>query len=144
MEKRIQIDALEAGSYKAMYAFSQAASNAGLSKTHQELIKIRASQINNCAFCINMHTTDALKNGESLQRLLLLSAWKETDLFNDEERLLLEITEQVTLIHLQGLTDETYSRGIEMFGEQRMAQIIMVITVINAWNRIAVSTRKPF
>lgn len=144
MEKRIQIDALEPDAYKAMYALSQCVSASGLTKTHQELIKIRASQINGCAFCINMHTTDALKHGESQQRIFLLNAWREADLFTEEERVLLEVTEEVTLVHKKGLAQETYLKAIELFGERYLAQIIMAITVINAWNRIAVSTHKPF
>ena len=144
MEKRIQIDALEPDTYKAMIAFSQCISDSNLTKTHQELIKIRASQINGCAFCINMHTKEALKHGESQQRIFLLSAWKETDVFTEEERVLLAVTEEVTLVHQKGLSPETYAKAIGLFGEHYLAQMIMAITVINAWNRIAVSTHKPF
>ncbi|MEQ9209902.1 MAG: carboxymuconolactone decarboxylase family protein [Pseudomonadales bacterium] len=112
-------------------------------QTHKELIKIRASQINGCAFCIDMHTKDALKNGETPQRIFLLTAWTETDLFTEEERALLKITEEVTLIHQGGLSSETYKKGLDLFGEHYLTQIIMAIVAINAWNRIAISTNKP-
>src|SRR5690606_17858357 len=102
--------------------------------THKELIKIRASQINGCAFCIDMHTTDAIKLGESQQRIFLLDAWRETDLFTEEERILLQITEEVTLIHKKGLTSATYKKAMEIFGEHYFSQIIMAIATINAWN----------
>lgn len=144
MEKRIQIDALEPDTYKATIALSQCIADSTLTKTHQELIKIRASQINGCAFCINMHTKEALKHGESQQRIFLLNAWRETDLFTKEERVLLAVTEEVTLVHQKGLTPETYGKAIGLFGEHYLAQMIMAISVINVWNRIAVSTHKPF
>src|SRR5687768_15900326 len=106
MENRIKIPEAHPVAWKAMYALEAALANNELSKTQKELIKISASQINGCAFCIDMHSTEALKGGESPKRLLLLNAWKETDLFTDEEKALLAITEEITLIHQHGLTDE--------------------------------------
>jgi AhpD family alkylhydroperoxidase len=144
MEQRIQIDALEPEAYKALYHLSQLVANAGLTSTHQALIKVRASQVNGCAFCIDMHTKEALKQGETPQRLFLLNAWRETTLFTEEERVLLQVTEEVTLVHRLGLTPETYAKAISLFGDRYLAQIIMTVTVINAWNRVAVSTNKPF
>src|SRR5690606_5673990 len=108
---------------------------------HLELIKIRASQLNACAFCINMHTIDALKQGETSQRIFLLNAWKETSLFTEEERAVLAITEEVTLIHQNGLSDAVYKQAEQVFNQQYIAQIIMGVVTINAWNRIAISTR---
>lgn len=143
METRIQIDQVEPNAYKAMYALEKYLQLSQLSKTHKELIKIRASQINGCAFCIDMHTKDALKLGENQQRIFLLNAWRETDLFTEEERVLLQITEEVTLIHEKGLTSNTYKKALEVFNENYFSQIIMAITVINAWNRMAISTHKP-
>lgn len=143
METRIQIDQVEPNAYKAMYALENYLQQSQLSKTHKELIKIRASQINGCAFCIDMHTKDALKLGESPQRIFLLNGWRETDLFTEEERILLQITEEVTLIHEKGLTSATYKKALELFDENYFSQIIMAITVINAWNRMAISTHKP-
>ncbi|GAB3654349.1 carboxymuconolactone decarboxylase family protein [Echinicola sediminis] len=143
MEHRIQLDQLQPEAYKGMYVLEDYLNKSPLTKTHKELIKIRASQINGCAFCINMHTKDALKNGETQERLFLLNAWKETELFTAEERVLLSITEEITLIHRKGLSTATYNTALEHFSETYLAQIIMAVTVINAWNRIAISTLKP-
>lgn len=143
MEKRIQIDAVEPDAYKAMYALEKYLQQSGLKKAHKELIKIRASQLNGCAFCIDMHTKDAIKNGETPQRIFLLNAWRETDLFTEEEKTLLEITEEITFIHEKGLSSETYQKAILIFDQNYFSQIIMAITTINAWNRIAISTNKP-
>lgn len=143
MEKRIQIDKQQPEAYKAMYALESYIAKSELTTTHKELIKIRASQINGCAFCINMHTQDAIKQGETAQRIFLLNAWRETDLFSAEEKILLAITEEITLIHQQGLTKETYDKALQVFSESYLAQIIIAVTTINAWNRIAVSTHKP-
>lgn len=144
MEKRIDIQALEPQAYKAMLAMEAYLSKISISKTIKELIKIRSSQINNCAYCINMHTKDALANGETQQRIFLLSAWREAlDLYTDQEKVAIEMTEEITLIHQKGLSDQTYQKALELFSESQVAQIIMAIVVINSWNRIAVSTHKP-
>ena len=140
MENRIDIQKLEPNAYKQMFALENYIQNSQLSKTHLELIKIRASQINRCAFCINMHTADALKHGETNQRIFLLNAWKETELFTEEEKVVLAMTEEITLLHQHGLSDETYKKAEVLFDKNYIAQIIMAIVTINAWNRIAVST----
>ncbi|MFC4219886.1 carboxymuconolactone decarboxylase family protein [Flagellimonas marina] len=144
MEKRIQIDVLEPQAFNAMFGLEKYMQEGQLSKTHYELIKIRASQINGCAFCINMHTKEAIKLGENPQRLFLLDAWWDTELYSEEEQIVLKITEEVTLIHENGLTSETYQKAMKLFGENYLAQIIMAVVTINAWNRIAISTHKPF
>jgi len=141
MEKRININELQPQAYKAMYGLEGYLAASQLSKTHKELIKIRASQLNGCAFCIDMHTKDALKNGETAQRIFLLNAWRDTDLFSEEEKLVLAITEEVTLIHQHGLSDVTYQKAAQVFDPNYIAQIIMAAVTINAWNRIAISTR---
>ncbi|TKC59114.1 carboxymuconolactone decarboxylase family protein [Pedobacter hiemivivus] len=144
MEKRIDINEIQPQAYKAMYALEGYLATTELSKTQKELIKIRASQINGCAFCIDMHTKDALKHGETTQRIFLLNAWREADLFTEEEKVILAMTEEITLIHNQGLSAETYKKATEFFNENNIAQIIMAIVTINAWNRIAISTEmKP-
>ncbi|RZF62526.1 carboxymuconolactone decarboxylase family protein [Sphingobacterium corticibacterium] len=142
MENRFDMQQVEPNGYKAMFALENFIQNSQLSKTHIELIKIRASQINGCAFCIDMHTKDALKQGETAQRIFLLNAWKEATLFTKEERAILAITEEVTLISQHGLTDATYAAAEKLFDQQYIAQIIMAVVTINAWNRIAISTRK--
>ena len=143
METRIQIDAAEPLAFKAMLGLENYLRQSQLDKIHYELIKIRASQLNGCAFCINMHTKDALTLGENPKRLLLLDAWWDTDLFSEEERVILKTTEEVTMVHKNGLSRETYEKAVKLFDEHYFSQIIMAIVTINAWNRIAISTHKP-
>src|SRR5690606_40440606 len=125
MENRFDMQQTEPNGFKAMLGLENYLQNAQLSKTHLELIKIRASQINGCAFCINMHTTDALEQGETAQRIFLLNAWKETELFTEEEKTILAITEEVTLISQNGLSDETYKQAEQLFDGNQIAQNIM-------------------
>jgi AhpD family alkylhydroperoxidase len=143
MENRIQIDITEPSAYKGMFTLENYLQQSQLNKTHLNLIKIRASQLNGCAFCIDMHTKEALKIGETQQRIFLLNAWKKTDLFTPEEKIILQITEEVTMIHHHGLTTKSYDKALEKFDENYFSQIIMAITTINMWNRIAISTNKP-
>lgn len=142
MQKRINIQELEPKAYEAMFGLEKYLGHSDLNKTHLELIKIRASQINGCAFCIDMHTKDALKQGETNQRIFLLNAWRETQLFTDEERAVLAITEEVTLITNNGLSNETYNEAEKLFSPNYIAQVIIAVVTINAWNRIAISTNK--
>ena len=144
MEKRVDINELEPHAFKAMYALEGYLAKVEFSKSLKELIKIRASQINSCAFCIDMHTKDALKNGETAQRIFLLNAWREAgQLFTEEEQTVLKMTEEITLINKGGLSTETYQTALKYFSENQIAQIIMAIVTINAWNRIAISTHLP-
>ncbi|TSJ47883.1 carboxymuconolactone decarboxylase family protein [Fluviicola chungangensis] len=140
MEKRINILETEPGATKAMYGLQGYIEKSTLTKTHQELIKIRASQINGCTYCIDMHTKDALKHGETIQRIVLLNAWREVnDLYTKEERVILALTETVTLISQEGIPSDLYKEASETFEENYLAQIIMAIVTINSWNRIAIS-----
>ncbi|MBE7177173.1 MAG: carboxymuconolactone decarboxylase family protein [Mucilaginibacter polytrichastri] len=143
MNKRFNIAETAPEAYKAMYALSNVIASSGLSKTHQELLKIRASQINGCAFCLDMHTRDALKLGETQQRIFLLDAWRETELYTAEERIVLAIAEEVTHIGEKGLSEETYTNAVAIFDEHYVAMLIMAAVTINAWNRIAISTHLP-
>lgn len=140
MNKRIEIEKLESGAYRGMFMLENYLKTTALTDIQKELIKIRASQINGCAYCLNMHTKDALKYGETPQRLFVLSAWRETSLFTEEEQVLLQMTEEITLIGKNGLTEEVYQKAKKLFNDNLIAQIIMAIVVINAWNRIAIST----
>lgn len=141
MEKRVNIQATEPSAFKAMLGLEGYLSKIEISNTLKELIKIRCSQINNCAFCINMHTKDALKYGETNQRIFLISAWREaSEMFTKEEQIVLEMAEEITLIHKEGLRKATYDAAIKLFSENQIAQIIMAIVTINGWNRIALST----
>jgi AhpD family alkylhydroperoxidase len=140
MENRVNILNTEPEGTKAMYAFAGYIEKSNLSKTHKELIKLRASQINGCAFCIDMHTKDAMKHGETIQRIVLLDAWRETDLYSEEERIILELTEAVTRINQGGISSDLYQRALAAFDEHYYSQIIMAIVVINSWNRLAISS----
>ena len=140
MANRINLHELEPNAYKAMYALEDYLRNSSLSTLEIELIKIRASQINGCAHCLNMHTEDAIKLGEDPRRIFLMSVWRETGVFSEKEQVLLAVTEEVTLIHEKGLTDATYNWAIKVLDEHYLGQVIMAVTVINAWNRIAIST----
>ncbi|MGV3529438.1 MAG: carboxymuconolactone decarboxylase family protein [Flavisolibacter sp.] len=141
MDSRINIKTLEPAAYQAMMALENYGKTCALDPISKELIKIRASQINGCAYCLDMHTEDALNLGESPRRIFALSAWKESHLFSEKEKVLLQVTEEITNISANGVSDETYEAVLSAFGEQMTAQIIMLIVTINAWNRIAVSTR---
>ena len=141
MDNRINILQTEPEAYKALLGIDKYLQGTTLTNTHKELIKIRASQINGCAFCINMHTKDARKYGETEQRIYLLNAWKETTLFTEEEKAILALTEEITLISQSGVSDATYQKARELFDEQYLSNIIVAIIGINAWNRIAVTTR---
>lgn len=143
MEQRVNIAETFPDAYKGMYALVKSLSNLKITPIQKELIKIRASQINQCAFCLNMHTRDALKFGETPQRIFLLNAWRETDLFSPEEKAMLALTEEVTLISQHGVSDATYQQAAQFFSAEQIAHIIMSIVLINAWNRIAVSARLP-
>lgn len=143
MEQRINIEKTLPEAYKAMLGLSKVLNHTALTPIQKHLIKIRASQINNCAFCINMHTKEALNIGETRQRLFLLSAWRETDIFTEEEKALLALTEETTLIHAQGVSSETYQNAKRFFSDEAIADIIMSTVLINGWNRIAVSTHLP-
>lgn len=143
MEKRVQINEIEPKAYQALGHLIQYVKNCGLDPAHTELINIRASQINGCAFCLNIHTNDALKQGEEARRIFVLSAWKETNLFSEEEEMILRMTEEITRISRDGLSSETYKKATGLFDESYISRIIMAIVTINTLNRIAISTHKP-
>ncbi|KQN37910.1 hypothetical protein ASE92_00225 [Pedobacter sp. Leaf41] len=140
MENRINIQKVEPAAYQAMFGLEKYLSTSTVDPILLELIKMRASQINGCAFCLNMHSADARKMGETEQRLYLLNAWKETTLFTKTEEAVLALTEEITLIS-NHVSDETYNKAASFFDEKTLAQIIMAIVTINAWNRIAISTK---
>ncbi|MDX3800264.1 carboxymuconolactone decarboxylase family protein [Streptomyces sp. AK04-3B] len=106
-----------------------------------ELVRIRASQLNGCAFCLDMHTKDARAEGETEQRIYALNAWRETPFFSVRERAALALAEAVTLVHDGHVPDAVYAEAAEVFDEAQLAALIWAATVINAYNRIAVATR---
>ncbi|KPC59318.1 carboxymuconolactone decarboxylase family protein [Streptomyces chattanoogensis] len=127
--------------YKAMIALD-AAARKGLDPVLVELVKIRASQINHCAFCIDMHITDARKAGETEERIYLLNAWEEAAAFySPKEQAALALTEAITVLTDGFVPDAVHERAAAHFDEAELAQLIALITTINAWNRFGVSTR---
>ena len=141
MSNRIKINHIEQpAAYKAMLAMESYIESTGLTARHKDLIKIRASQINGCTYCIDMHTRDARKAGETEQRIYGLTSWRETPFFDEQERAVLALTEEVTLISGK-VSDETYTNAAALFDKNYLAQLIMAIITINAWNRIGVATK---
>ena len=124
---------------KALMALEEQIQSTGLEKSLIELVKSRASQINGCAFCINMHTEDARKRGETEQRIYLLDAWRESPLYSDRERAALAWTDAVTLISQTHAPDDVYEEVRKHFSEAETVNLTMLIATINAWNRLAIS-----
>jgi AhpD family alkylhydroperoxidase len=142
MNKRIDFNLVKPAAYEAMDALDQFVNKSSVNSVIREFIRIRASQINGCAYCVDAHSADARKLGESEQRIFLVNAWREADsIFSEEERVVLEMTEEITLIHRRGLSDDLYEKAIKLFGEEKTAELIMAIITINAWNRIGVATK---
>lgn len=141
MQSRLSMKSVNPDAYAAMSGLERYVTATTLDPRLKELIKIRASQINGCAFCIDMHTKDARKLGETEQRIYALNAWREAPFFTSAERSVLALTEAVTLVADTHVPDEVYNEVRVHFDEHQTAEIIMSIVTINAWNRIAVSTR---
>jgi AhpD family alkylhydroperoxidase len=132
MEKRIDIVGLEPNAYKAMMGLEAYLGETTLDASTKELIKIRASQINGCAYCIQMHTEEARRLGETEQRIYALSAWKESPLFTDRERAALSLTDEMTLIADDGLSHSSYEAARQALGDNALAEAMMQIATINA------------
>jgi len=144
MKKRIDIYEVTPEAYKPLIDLEKHIAKSGLEKTLYHLIKVRASQINACHYCINMHTRDALKMGETTQRLFLLDAWWEApELYSEKEQAALKLTEEITLIANAGVSDKVYEEAEKHFSEKQLSAVIMAIIAINAWNRLAITTKKP-
>jgi len=139
MKARLNMQQVQPEAYKAMLGLEKYLHATGLNTVHLDLIKIRASQVNGCAYCINMHARDARQHGETEQRIYLLNAWRETNLYTEEERAILALTEEITLVS-RHTGDEAYEKAASLFSETYLAQIIMAIVTINAWNRIGITT----
>lgn len=128
---------------KAMVGLEKYVAQSGLEKSLYELIKMRASQINGCHYCLNMHSRDAMEAGETAQRLFLLDAWWEVDLFSDKEKAALALTDAMTdLAYKKGIPDEIYDEAAKHLTREELHAVIMGIVAINGWNRIAIVTRQ--
>ena len=126
---------------KAVVALDSVVQSGGLEQSLVELVKIRASQINGCAYCLHLHTRDARAQGESEVRLYLLDAWRESSLYTDRERAALAWTEAVTLVAQTHVSDEAYEDVCEHFDNEALVKLTLLVAVINVWNRIAITFR---
>jgi AhpD family alkylhydroperoxidase len=141
--QRLAIGEVDPAAYQAVLAMEKYVGESSLDEPLYDLVKIRASQLNGCAFCLDMHTRDARAGGEDQRRLDVLSAWREAPaLFTEAERAALTLTEAVTLIGENGVSDDTWAQAREHFDEAGMTHLLMAIAVINVWNRLAVATHQ--
>jgi len=140
MKTRINIGQLEPKAYEAMMVMEKYLSTSSLDPMLMELIRLRASQINGCAYCIEMHSEATIKYGESLNKIFALSAWWESPLFSDKEKCAFAMTDEITNISEGGLSDKTFEDVKKHFSENEIAQMIMLIGLINTWNRMAIAT----
>lgn len=142
MEPRMDYMKTAPDGYKAMSALESYVQQSGLEHSLLELVKTRASQINGCAFCLDMHTKDARVGGETEQRLYTLSAWQETPFFSDRERAALAWTEAVTRVADTHVPDDVFDLVRQQFTEKELADLTLAIVTINGWNRLAIAFRK--
>jgi len=142
MQPRIDFYTASPDGLKAMIALETSVSKLPLEKSLIELVKLRASQINGCAFCIDMHTADAIKDGETPRRLFAVTAWREAPFFTDRERAALAWTESLTQLSLTHAPDEDYALLSAEFSPKEMVDLTVAISTINSWNRLAVGFRK--
>jgi AhpD family alkylhydroperoxidase len=143
VNKRIKLSEVSPEAYEAMIGLESYIAKSGLDKKLYELIKTRASQLNGCAYCINMHTRDAMKLGETPQRLFLLDAWRETELYSERERAVLALTEEMTLIAGRHVSDDVYNEAAKHLTDKELAAVIMSVVAINGWNRISITAQSP-
>ncbi len=143
MEQRIEYAKVSPEGYRAMRGLEDHVRRCGLEPSLLELVKLRASQINGCAFCIDMHTKDARAEDETEQRLYALVAWRETPFFTERERAALAWTEAVTLVHQGHVPDDVYRLAHSHFSDQELVDLTLAIVAINGWNRLAIGFRTP-
>lgn len=141
MKARINYSEVAPDAMMAMVGLEKYLANSGLERPLYELIKLRASQINGCAYCIDMHAKDARKAGETEQRLYALNAWRETPFYTQRERAALAWTEELTLISEKDVPDSLYEHVSTYFNEKEMVALTMAIVAINGWNRLAIGFR---
>ncbi|UZR29056.1 carboxymuconolactone decarboxylase family protein [Methylococcus mesophilus] len=147
MSARVHLGKAAPDLYQAVVALdklaAQATLSAGLTSGFSHLMRLRASQINQCAYCIRLHTRDALASGESSDRIGVLPAWRETGYFTEKERAALELVEAITLISEGQVPDTVYTHAAALLSKEEIAAVEWLAIVINAWNRIAISSRYP-
>ncbi|MGO1242954.1 MAG: carboxymuconolactone decarboxylase family protein [Sphingobacterium sp.] len=144
MAQRKFLQEIDPTAFEVMLGFEKYLAKSALDKIQAHLIKIRVSQINGCSFCIDKHIQEALKIGEESRRIFALTVWQETPFFSEQERAILALVEEMTLIADFGVSDEVYETAIELLGQQYTTEVMMAIVAMNAWNRIGIATgRKP-
>jgi AhpD family alkylhydroperoxidase len=141
MNARIDITRVNPGIMQAMFALERQIRKSGLDEKLLDLVRMRASQINGCAYCLDMHSKDARARGETEQRLYGLNAWRETPYYSDRERAALELTEALTLVAERGVSDEVFGRVKQQFSEDEIAHLSLAIVSINGWNRLNIAAR---
>ncbi len=139
MKPRLEYGKASPAGSRAMYGLEQFVQGCGLEKPLLELVKMRASQINGCAYCLDMHSKDARAAGETEQRLYALNAWRETPFYSERERAALEWTEAVTLVSQGHVPDELYERVRQQFSEAELVNLTLAVITINGWNRLAIA-----
>lgn len=147
MTERVNLGKAAPDLYQAVIELDRLASavatNAGIAEGFSHLLRLRASQLNQCSFCVRLHSRDALASGESNDRIAVLAAWRETDYFTQKERGALELMESITLISDGQLPDTTYEQAAASLSVDEISAVEWLAVVINAWNRIAISSRLP-
>jgi len=143
MKTRFNLLSVVPDAYAPLIQMDKLLADTKLERIQREMIKIRTSQINGCAYCLNAHTKDAVKYGENPQRIFVMSAWREArNWFSETDQLILELTEQVTLISKHGVSDELFERAVTLLGEETTAKIILAIVAMNSWNRLGIAFSK--
>jgi AhpD family alkylhydroperoxidase len=140
-QQRLDVMKVSPGVYKAMSTLQAYVDGSGLERSLLDLVKIRASQINGCAFCLAMHTNDARKHGESDERMHLLAAWHEAPIYTARERAALAWTDALTLISQNHAPDEVYDQARRQFSETELIDLTAAIVAVNGWNRAAIAFR---
>lgn len=137
---RVNIYKNQPEAYKAFFGVEAYLKQCGFDPILEELVRVRTSQINGCAYCIHVHTKGALAHGETQERIFALTVWKESKLFDDKERAILALVEEMAHISAKGVSDETYQALTSHFDEDQISQFIVLCTMMNAWNRLGVAT----
>ena len=139
MSQRVSYYEISPDGMEIMMSMEKYTKTTSIERKLRELIKIRVSQINGCAYCLNMHSADARKMGETEQRIYCVSAWKECEFYTEAEKRALELAELVTLIPTKGVPDELYQRVREHYDEKQYVDLVLIINQINSWNRISIA-----
>ncbi|MED2009486.1 carboxymuconolactone decarboxylase family protein [Brevibacillus borstelensis] len=140
MKPRMEYRKANPQAFQTMLQMEKFVRSSGLDHKLLELVKTRASQLNGCAYCLDMHTREARENGETEQRLYLLNAWREADVYTEAERAALALTEVVTLIAKEGVPEAVFQNVQKHFSEEETVSLLMAINTINSWNRLAIAT----